>query len=98
MLLRVIGLLFFVLQYVISFAISTSDNPTLRVNQLASIVPHIAFILSFRTMVYADSVRLSLNLIDETNNYTMITGVIGMLLNIIFWTLLTWYLDQVVPN
>lgn len=60
----VIGLLFFVIQYVISFVISTSDNPTLQVNQLASIVPHIAFILSFRTMVFADSVRANLNFID----------------------------------
>ena len=57
----VIGLLFFVLQYVISFAISTSDNPTLRVNQAASIIPHIAFILSLRTTVYADSVRATLD-------------------------------------
>lgn len=55
----VIGLLLFVLQYVISFVISTSDNPTLRTNQLASIVPHISFILSFRTIVFADSVRLN---------------------------------------
>lgn len=60
----VVGLLMFVLQYVISFVISTSDNPTLRINQLASIVPHIAFILNFRTMVFADGVRINPSFFD----------------------------------
>lgn len=49
----VIALLFFLIQYIISFISSNSDNPTLKVNTAISIVPHIAFILSFETMFYA---------------------------------------------
>ena len=94
----VFGLLFFVLQYVVSFVISTSDNPTLQANQAASIIPHIGFILSLRTMVYADSVRTSIVLTEELNNYTISTAIILFLFNIALYLLLTWYLDQVVPN
>ncbi len=43
----VIALLFFLIQYVISFISSNSDNPTLGVNNAISIIPHCAFILSF---------------------------------------------------
>jgi len=43
----VIALLFFLIQYVISFVSSNSDNPTSEVNTSLSIIPHCAFILSF---------------------------------------------------
>jgi len=55
----VIALLFFLIQYVISFVSSNSDNPTLSVNSALSIIPHIAFILSFETMLYAESVKIN---------------------------------------
>jgi hypothetical protein len=56
----VIALLFFLIQYVISFISSNSDNPTLGVNTALSIIPHIAFILSFETMFYAESVKTNI--------------------------------------
>jgi hypothetical protein len=46
-------LLFFLVQYIISFISTNSDNPTLGVNTAISIVPHVALILSFQTMFYA---------------------------------------------
>lgn len=55
-----IALLFYVLQYVISYMVTTNPYATLEINQLASIVPHVAFILSMKTLVFADSVRANL--------------------------------------
>jgi ATP-binding cassette, subfamily A (ABC1), member 3 len=49
----VIALLFFLAQYIVSFISTNSDNPTLTVNRAISILPHAAFVLSFRTMLYA---------------------------------------------
>lgn len=49
----VIALLFFVIQYVISFLSTNSDNPTLSVNSALSIIPHAALIIAFNTLVYA---------------------------------------------
>lgn len=43
----VFALVFFVIQYVLSFIVTTSNNPTLLVNFVSSIVPHIGFILAF---------------------------------------------------
>lgn len=43
----VIALLFFLVQYILSFISSNSDNPTLGVNRAISIVPHVAFIIAF---------------------------------------------------
>jgi len=53
----IISLLFFILQYVISFISLNSDNPTIRVNILTSIIPHCAFVLSFQNIVYAQSIQ-----------------------------------------
>jgi len=55
----VISLLFFILQYVISFISTNSDNPTLRVNIAVSIIPHCAFVLAFQNIVYAQSVQIA---------------------------------------
>jgi ATP-binding cassette subfamily A (ABC1) protein 3 len=43
----VIALLFFIIQYILSFLTSNSDNPTLGVNSAASIIPHVGLILAF---------------------------------------------------
>jgi len=49
----VISLLFFILQFLISFIPTGSNNPTLGVNAAASIIPHVAFVLAFQTIIYA---------------------------------------------
>jgi ATP-binding cassette subfamily A (ABC1) protein 3 len=49
----VISLLFFVLQYVLSFVSTNSDNPTLSVNASLSVIPHVAFVLALQTIIYA---------------------------------------------
>jgi ATP-binding cassette, subfamily A (ABC1), member 3 len=49
----VIALLFFLVQYILSFIATNSDNPTLAANRAISIIPHVAFVLAFRTMLYA---------------------------------------------
>lgn len=49
----VISLLFFIVQYIISFIATNSDNPSLSVNSAVSIIPHCAFVLAFQTMIYS---------------------------------------------
>ena len=49
----VISLLFFILQFIISFIATGSSNSTLTINALASIVPHVAYILAFQTIIYS---------------------------------------------
>jgi ATP-binding cassette subfamily A (ABC1) protein 3 len=49
----VISLLFFILQFVISFIATASNNPTIGVNAATSIIPHAAFVLAFQTILYA---------------------------------------------
>ena len=94
----VIALLFFLIQYIISFISSNSDNPTLAVNTAVSISPHIAFILSFETMLYAESIKVNASFSETMNNYTISTCVISCILNVVFYLALTWYLEQVFPN
>ena len=55
----VISLLFFLLQYIVSFIATNSDNPTTRINTAISIIPHCAFVLAFQTIVYAQSVQIT---------------------------------------
>lgn len=55
----VISLLFFLIQYIISFLATNSDSPSLSVNKALSIVPHAAFVIAFRTMIYAESYQLT---------------------------------------
>ena len=94
----VIALLFFILQFVLSFVVGTGSNSTTSVNNAISIVPHVAFVLAFRTMVYAESYQISPSFSQNIDNYAIGTALISFFLNIIFYLILTWYLDQVVPN
>lgn len=55
----IISLLFFLIQYILSFIAVNSDNPTTGVNAAISIVPHAAFVLAFRTMIYAESYQIT---------------------------------------
>lgn len=88
----IIALLFFLVQYIISFISSNSDNPTLRVNTALSIIPHIAFMLSFETMLYAESVKTDITFGETLNNYTISTCIVSCILNTILYLFLTWYL------
>ena len=94
----VIALLFFVIQYVISFLSTNSDNPTLSVNSALSIIPHAALIIAFNTLVYAESNQITPSFSGELNNYVVGYALLSFILNILFYLVLTWYLDQVVPN
>ena len=94
----VISLLYFILQYVISFVATGSNNPTLSVNAAASIIPHTAFILAFQTIFYAESYQIVPTFGGTLNNYVIGYALVSFFLNIIFYLILTWYLDQVIPN
>lgn len=94
----VISLLFFLVQYILSFIAVNSDNPSLSVNRAISIIPHAAFVIAFRTMLYAESYQLTPTFSQEMNYYTIGTAIGSFILNAIFYLVLTWYLDQVVPN
>lgn len=94
----IIALLLFLIQYIISFISSNSDNPTLSVNTAISIIPHVGLILSFETMLYAESIKMNASFSQTMNNYTIQTCIISCILNSIFYLFLTWYLEQVFPN
>lgn len=94
----VFALLFFVLQYVINFVVSNNQNPTIEIFRLVSIVPHVAYSLALKEMVYAESIRTPVTFGEVINMYTVFTAVISIAVNIVFWGLLTWYLDQIFPN
>ncbi len=57
----IMATLFFLIQFVISFALN-SDSVTLTQNTFASIVPHVAFILAWQNMFYAESVQIDATL------------------------------------
>ena len=63
----VIALLFFLIQYIISFIATNSDNPTTAVNNAVSIIPHAAFVLAFRTLVYAQSYQITPTFSENIN-------------------------------
>lgn len=94
----VISLLFFILQFLISFIPTGSNNPTLGVNAAASIIPHVAFVLAFQTIIYAQTYQITPAFNSNLNNYVIGYALISFILNIIFYLILTWYLDQVIPN
>lgn len=97
----VIALLFFILQYVVNFVVRNSDNPSYQQGLNGSISPHSAFVSAFQTMIYAQSVQIPLNFSAVTtviNYYTISTAWVSFIIHIIFWTLLTVYLEQVFPN
>ena len=94
----VISLLFFLVQFILSFIATNSDNPTIGVNTAISVVPHAAFVLAFRTMLFAQSVGTTPTFSGTLNNYTIGTAILSFFINIIVYLILTWYLDQVVPN
>lgn len=94
----VIALLFFMVQYILSFLSSNSDNPTLSVNGSLSIVPHCALIIAFQTLLYADSNQVTPTFSAELNYYVIGYALASFILNALFYLLLTWYLDQVIPN
>jgi ATP-binding cassette, subfamily A (ABC1), member 3 len=92
----VIALLFFLIQYIISFL--SSDTATTLVNSAISIIPHAAFTLAFKTMLFADSYQIALTFGDILNNYAIGVAFGSFIFNALFYLLLTWYLDQVFPN
>jgi hypothetical protein len=93
-----ISLVFFALQYIFSLLSTTSNNPTLGVNTGLSIIPHAAYIMAFRSMIYAESNKITATFGAELNKYVIGYAVASFCFNIILYLVLTWYLDQVVPN
>jgi ATP-binding cassette, subfamily A (ABC1), member 3 len=89
---------FFVFQYVLSFIVINSDEPSLAVNLGISFIPHVAVILSFKTLIYAQSYEITANFTDPINSYVLGYALLGCAVNILFYLAATWYLDQVVPN
>jgi hypothetical protein len=94
----ILALVLFVFQYAINYAVSSNANVTQRINTIASIIPHVAYVLAFRSMIYGTSLQIKVTLSALLNNYTIGTAWICLILNIVFWSILSWYLDQVFPN
>jgi hypothetical protein len=55
---------FFIIQYVLSFIVANDNSPSLSVNLGISFVPHVAVILSFKTLIYCQSYDISANFTD----------------------------------
>ncbi len=49
----IFALMFFALQYVINFIVVSNPEPSMNNNIAVSVVPHVAFILAFKKMLYA---------------------------------------------
>lgn len=93
-----ISYLFFAIQYIFSLISTTSDNPTIGVNTGLTVIPHAAYIMAFRTMLYAESNKITATFGAELNNYVIGYAIASFCFNIVLYFILTWYLDQVVPN
>lgn len=94
----VMALLFFLLQFIVSLLATNSDNPSTSLNSTFSIIPHAAFIIAWRTLLFAQSYQINPSFSDNLNNYALGTAVLSFIFNALFYLVLTWYLDQVVPN
>ena len=55
----VFSLLFFMVQYILSFIATNSDNPTAGVYTGISVVPHAALLLAFRTLAYCEANQIT---------------------------------------
>ena len=67
-------------------------------NAAVSIIPHAAFVIAFKTLVYAQAYQIPTNFTDNINNYIIGYALISFILNAIFYLALAWYLDQVFPT
>lgn len=94
----VFALLFFILQYMVNYITIGNDHPTVETLQLVSIVPHVALIQALKEMLYVESYQIDIDFVKEINYYTIMTSIVSLICNIVFWGLLSIYLDQVVPN
>lgn len=63
-----------------------------------SIVPHVAYLQAFSTMLYAQSVQIPLTIFGTINLYSIAIALGSFIANILFWMILHWYLEQVFPN
>ena len=88
----IFSILFFVLQYAISFIVNNNSNPSIEINTAVSVVAHVAFGFAFKTMLYAESNKIDLTLTEELNYYQISITIASILINIVFWGLLTLYL------
>ena len=49
----VFALLFFILQYIVNYIVANNNDVTVQIYRSVSVVPHVAFILAFKEMIYA---------------------------------------------
>lgn len=54
----ILALVFFILQYSANYAISNNKNANEQIYNLLSIIPHVAYVLAFKNIIYADSYRI----------------------------------------
>lgn len=54
--------------------------------------------LAFQTMLYAESYQIVPTFGMTLNNYVIGYALISFFVNIAVYLLVTWYLDQVIPN
>jgi ATP-binding cassette subfamily A (ABC1) protein 3 len=95
------GLLFYAVQFLISFYYKSNTEKTYEMAFIVSLSPHGACILGLKEMVYAQSVEKSLDWsnLGDVVNYTTLNMVFGSLIvNLLVWAVLFLYLEQVFPN
>lgn len=94
----VVSLLFFVVQYVASFVISSNSSPSAYSKTMLSIIPHVAYLLSFQNILYFQSNQITTSFFTTINNYTLTTAIYSFAGNILLYLILLWYLDQIIPS
>lgn len=67
---------------------------SLTTNMAISIIPHAAVSLAFKEMLYTDSKQLEIDFTSTINDYSLLTCVVSLIGNIIFWTTLVVILER----
>ena len=96
-----VALTFFFLQYLVSFVIESLSSPSQTQLLLASLCPFCSFSLIMQEIFYANSAQLYTHwsgISEVSYKYSIRMGLLSLLINVIFWCLVTVYLENVIPN
>lgn len=95
------ALTLFFIEYIISFVIKSIEVPSELQLILFSICPHTALVMIMEEIFYSNFCMETVTwkmFTKRTYNYTVSIGFTSLLLNIVFWAIITMYLEEVVPS
>ncbi|EAR86885.2 ABC transporter family protein (macronuclear) [Tetrahymena thermophila SB210] len=98
---NIIGMVFFLLQYMVIFVIRQQDDVTKSMKNGVSILSHTGTTLACDVYLLIESQQKGItwsNLDFQIENYSVLTNFYMNIINIIIFFVLSIYLDQVFPN